>query len=180
MTLYTPKAVSDMVGASPSALRNYSAMYATWLSVEATQKPRKFTENDVRLIKFIVTSTKDQAMKHSEVQAALDGGALSDFDWWPPVQEETPGIQGTEDMTATALMLRSDLQTARVQLESTQDVLDEYRQREEAAQTRIVELERELGKAQGALDESRRNQDQARLNQRQAPQWWRTLFGGRE
>ena len=162
---YTPKDVQSMVAVSASGLRNYTRDYARWLSMEATETPRRFTEDDVRLIAFIVHCTKERAMTHAQVVDRLQDGDLQTFTWQIPQAPETP-IETPEDVTGHLVPVER-VMTAQALLQDAQRRENEASDKVDELQSRINELERELGEARGQLKSRYRS-----------PDWWRKLFGG--
>jgi DNA-binding transcriptional MerR regulator len=199
---YAPKDVMAMTGVSSSALRNYTRDYARHLSTDATTTPRRFTEDDIRLIAYVIDCTKNRGMKHDEVAESLQAGDLASFEWEMP---STPHADvGTQEGASGHLVPVERLQAAQ---QAAQAILADAQRREgeavaaeKAAQERIAELERELGKTQGKLEgeavavekaaQGRISELERELGTAQgkleaveasryhAPKWWRALFGG--
>ena len=174
---YTPKEAQQATGASSSALRNYTRDYARWLSTEATSVPRRFTEADLKLIAFVVDCTKMQGLTHSRVVERLNAGELDAFAWSMPTMHSTTPTGGTGATETTEDATYSLVPLERLQV--AQALLDDAKQRELAAieekrllQSRLEEVQIELGRAQGELSALR-----AML--RRPPRWWVRLFGGR-
>ena len=167
---YTPKDVQALTGASASALRNYTRDYARWLSTEATTTPRRFSEQDLKLIAFVVHCTKERALTHEQVSSALAAGELDSFDWQPP--QAAPAASEVHD-TGTALVPAERLQAAQLLLADTQ-------RREVAAQEEIKRLQEEVQRLAGELGKAQGEAATLKASRYRAPQWWRSLFGGRE
>ena len=162
-----------MTGASSSALRNYTRDYARHLSTEATTTPRRFTEDDIRLIAYVIDCTKNRGLKHEEVAESLLAGAMDDFEWEPPTMPHADVT--AQDDNSGHLVPVERLQAAQ---HAAQVILDDTKRREseateelKTAQERIAELERELGKAEGKLEG-------VEASRYHAPAWWKALFGG--
>ena len=162
--LYSPKQAMEFTGVSHGSLRNYTRDYARYFSTEATTTPRKFTDDDVRVIACIKDLTSNRGLKHAQIVDELPV-ALETFEWIPPepaIDDNTAADTGNGDIVPLAT------------LRATQALLMDAKDREaaalaesKAANERIAELERELGEARGKLKAHYR-----------APEWWRKLFGG--
>lgn len=175
MPYYTTSQASEITGASIQIIRAYTKLYARHFSTEATPEPgqaRRFTAADLRLIKLAHQLSR-QNITREQVAERLAAGELDRFDWWPP---EPPEADSQAEQAAaepnTALVPLERLQAA-------QALLQDARQREQAAseqvaalQTEVQRLAGELGKAQGELQGYR-------SAQYRAPRWWRAIFGGR-
>ena len=75
---YTPKATSDITGASRQVLRVYTQRYARYLSTDATPAPgleRRFTEADLKVIAFVYQRTA-AGETHEQVAERLSAGEL--------------------------------------------------------------------------------------------------------
>jgi DNA-binding transcriptional MerR regulator len=170
--LYTVKQAADATGISKPALRVYSQRYARWLSTEATPEKgqaRLFTPDDLKLLKFIYEQTA-AGVNHEQVVERLDAGELENFTW--DVQEQEDAETEAETIRSTALMPPEMVRL-------NQALLDEARLREQAAldrekalQTKVEDLQRELGETKGRLSE-------LRSNRYHAPKWFKAIFGGR-
>ena len=174
---YTPKQVCEATGASASALRIYTDRYARYLSTEATEVPRKFTQADLKLIAFIVQCTKARAFTHEQVEQALQAGELELFEWEPPKAAH----QAQEPEQSTVLVPMAQVQALQVLLEdirrreqeaqqAVQAVRTEATQREQSLQAEVNRLQNELGKAQGSLSTLQAV--------KRRPAWLRWFFGG--
>lgn len=169
---YKTKEASEITGASPQIIRRYTATYARYLSTEATPGPglpRKFTASDLKLIAYVYQMTSQQNLKHEQVLECLAAGELEQFDWQVPEREE-PAQADTE--TGTELVHVSALHAAQALWQDAQAREAQAIEHADELQERISELERELGKAQGALEAYK-------TQQRKPPGWWVKLFGGR-
>jgi DNA-binding transcriptional MerR regulator len=174
---YTPNEAAVLTGASKPALRTYTTRYVRYLSTEATPdkgNSRRFTAADLKVIAFIREKTTIENQSHEETMAALARGALEEFAWQLP--EEENGQPGYSE-TNTALVPIERLQTLQAILVDTQRreqiAQERLEQREKELQERIYILERELGKAEGALSTFQ-------SMTRKPASWWTRLFGGRE
>ena len=172
---YSPKDVTEHTGASASAVRIYTDRYARYLSTEATEIPRKFTLADLKLIAFIVRCTKEKAMTHEQVEAALKAGELVAFDWELPAPATVEAEQSTAlvplaQLQALQLVLEEARRREKDAVQSVEVVRSEATEREQSLQSEIARLQNELGRAQGALD--------AYKSIKRRPRWWVALFGG--
>lgn len=196
--LYTVTRAAEVIGISKGAIRAYTLRpeYQRYLSTEATPeagKERKFTRDDLRLLKFIFEHT-NVGETHKAIVEHLSAGKLDDFDWSPP--EPQQAVESGEASTTALVPIE--------QLRAIQAILADTRQREgearEQAQAQIQalqeemrqerkkveELQRELGQAQGALEaykdahDSQREREELAIvaKRRRPPRWWVTLFGG--
>lgn len=167
--MYSTKQASELTGASPQVIRQYTGRYARYFSTEATPEPgqpRRFTPDDVKLIRFIYDATGRQALGHEDVAQALESGARDNFEWDPP--EVTPHDAQESLQGDTALLVPV------TQLRAAQALLEDARQREQSAheeaerlRNEINRLQRELGKAEGALQ----------AYKEQSRPWWGRWFG---
>jgi len=160
----------SLTGVSSSSLRNYTRDYERYFSTEATTTPRHFTEEDLRLIAFIVDCTKGRALTHDQVAERLLAGDLDTFTWLAPEMPQTPTDAAGESYGL--LVPAERVQAAQALLQDAQRRENDAIAEAKAAQERIAELERELGVAQGRLEGVERSQYTA-------PKWWKALFGGR-
>ena len=170
--LYSTKDASALTGASRQIIRAYTERYKEHFSREVQAQPgqpRRFTEQDLKLIAYIYQQTGQQAQKHEQVLAALSAGALEQFAWQPP--EATEEAEQGEVPPSTALVPISTLQAAQALMLDAQRREEEAREQAQALQGRLAALERELGKAQGELSAYK-------AMQRKPPTWWTRLFGG--
>ncbi len=168
---YLPKDAQTLVGISASTLRNYTRDFERWLTTEATTTPRRFTAADLRVLAFARYRTAEKQETIGKVQAALDAGELTAFEWQPPAMPTTPA-EATEGEAGALVPLES--------LRLHQALLVDAQRREEAAsteaddlRTRVEALQNELGRAQGELAA-------IKASRYRAPGWWRRIFGGRE
>ena len=177
-TYYSTKEAAELTGASRQIIRTYTATYARYFSSEgapAAGMPRKFTPDDLKLIRYIYESTTS-GIGHSETIERLAAGALTDFPWQPP--ETSPIIDSGERFAHSADESATDL-VPLASLRATQALMEDARRREaeQAAQVaalaeQVQSLTLELGKAQGELAA-------VKANRYRAPQWVRSIFGGR-
>lgn len=172
---YTTKQAAEITGASRQIIRTYTATYQRHFSTEGAPEqpgqPRRFTPADLRLIRYIYTSTAEQKLTHEQVLAALAAGGLAQFDWQPPAPSERPlPAESAAPGTGTALVPVERLQAAQALLADAQRREAEAAQREQTLQERLAQLERELGRAQGELAGYK-------AAQRRPPAWWAWLFG---
>lgn len=175
---YSTKQAAELTGASRQIIRTYTNTYQRHFSTEGAPaqpgQPRRFTAGDLKLIRFIYTSTAEQKLTHEQVQDRLAAGHLEQFAWQPPdatgdaEQGEKPA-----EIPSTALVPVERLQAAQALLLDAQRRESEAADRVHALQDRLAALERELGKAQGELAAHK-------ALQRKPPAWWLKLFGGRQ
>lgn len=182
-------------GISRPALRAYTGQkspFRRWLSTEAApaseSTPRRFTEQDLRLLAYIYQRTKAGARKDSllaELEASA-GALPPEFEWHPAepeqVAEGEPAGQSASTMLITsdqASLLRAMVaaaeQRSQEAREREQQALEREKEaraaaeasveRERALQERVAGLERALGEAEG------------HLKARKRPRWLASLFG---
>lgn len=171
--LYSTKDASASTGASRQIIRTYTERYKEYFSSEVQAQPgqpRRFTEQDLKLIAYIYQQTSQQGQKHEQVQTSLAAGALDEFAWQQPETEEDEDEHPSTDLVPVAR-----LQAAHALLQDAQrreqEAIARAEEQAKAMQDRLAALERELGKAQGELSAYK-------AMQRKPPTWWTRLFGG--
>ncbi len=148
-TLYRPAQAATLAGITLASLREYTIAYAPFFSEHATPppgEPRLFTPEDVRLLAFIADHTR-QGAGHEEVIQRLASGALEDFHWGLPEQEQGDG------QTTTALVPVPQLQ---VIAEAFFRQVEEARAREEELRARLAIAERRISQLEDELAALRR------------------------
>lgn len=180
MKLYSPTDVAKITGVSKPAIRSYTLTYNAYFSGSATPGPgqsRQYTPDDIKLVSFII-SRSNAGYTHNDTLKALETGELENYAFTlsEPIQDATDG-PSDDTGTSTALVPLETFYQALAQAQTAQAQLQDYKQREaaaveseRAAQTRINELERELGSVAGEL--------RAIKAQRRRPAWWVAIFGG--
>ena len=176
---YSTKEAAEITGASRQIIRVYTDTYKRFFSSEgapAAGMPRKFTPDDLKLIRYIYESTTS-GIGHNETIERLTAGALADFAWQPP--ETSATIDSGERFAQSADESTTDLVPV-ASLRAAQALMEDARRREaeQAAQVaalaeQVQSLTLELGKAQGELAA-------VKANRYRAPKWVRAIFGGRE
>lgn len=167
---YGTKEASNLTGISRPALRTYTSRYARYLSTDATPErgsQRRFTRDDLRLLVYVYQATAAGAT-HENVQQRLADGALEEFAWEPPEPPE-PGPAEPAAEGSTALVTREQVQAMQALLLDAQRREQQALEREQAAQEKIAQLERELGMAEGEL--------QAIKTLKRRPRWLVALIG---
>jgi len=162
--LYNPAQASRITSASASAIRNYTQVYARFLSTEATATPRQFTEADLKVIAFARYCSRERNMRHEEVIEALGAGELDAFDWQPPMPEGEAAAEAV-----TTLVPMAEVRAMQALLHDAQRRETEALDREADLRARIEDLQLQLGEARGAVKSRYRS-----------PEWWRRIFGGRD
>ena len=172
-TLYTPAAVASIVGCSKPALRSYTATYSAHYSDSATPgigQTRQYTESDIKLTSFIYTRSAT-GHTHQDTLKALADGELSNYTYTMPERSTATTDGPGDDMgVSTAIVPAERLHAALTLLQDAQRREAAAVEAGQAAQTRINELERELGSVSGEL--------RAIKAHRRRPAWWVALFGG--
>ena len=168
---YLPKDALRITGVSASTLRNYTRDFVRYLSTEATTVPRKFSAEDLKLLAFIRYRTDEKRETISQVQTLLDAGALADFAWDAPPLSVAPTMQAQSDVTEY-LVPMAQMQAAQALMLDAQQREQQATTRERELQARIEDLQRQVGELSGELKA-------VKASRRQAPKWWRTVFGGR-
>lgn len=93
------------------------------------------------------------------------------FDWSTPTSSESVSVDAESAQSApNALVPIERFQAAQALLMDAQRREQEAREQAQALQDKVNQLERDLGKAQGALE--------AYQTVRRRPRWWVALFGG--
>ena len=166
--LYTTKDASALTGASRQIIRAYTDRYKEHFCSEVQAQPgqpRRFTDQDLKLIAYIYQQTGQASQKHDQVLASLAAGALDAFDWQVPEVSESkdPG----EPSPGTALVPVERLQAAQALMldaqrreqeaitraeEQARQLSEQAIQRERQLQDQINQLLRELGHKEGELE----------------------------
>lgn len=171
---YSTGEAARLSGASPNAVRSYAKRHSRYFSDTGAPSDRgstrKFTRDDVRLIAYIRHLTQNEGQSHEQVAESLAQGALSAWDWQPP---DVPAgdVQPPEatEALATVHQLQIALAAMRDVRERQDAELVDARDEAERLREEIRKLERELGKAEGALA--------ALQAQPQRRGWWARLWG---
>ena len=172
---YTTSQASAITGASVQTIRAYTKLYARYFSTEATPTTglsRRFTADDLRLIRFAFQQTA-AGNTREQVSELLAAGALTEYEWQPPAPEAA-STEPVENVTepGTALVPLERLQAAHTLLQDAQHREQAAAEQVASLQAEVQRLATELGKAQGELQGFR-------SAQYRAPKWWRSMFGGR-
>ena len=204
---YSTKEASTLTGASTPAIRTYTTHYSRYFSTDATPEPgasRRFTIHDLKLIAFVYQKGEREGWTREKVQASLAAGELDHFDWKASQTEQEP--QSAAESASSALVPIERLQAARALLEDAQRRESQALEQLNTMQADVQRLSLELGKAQGELAAIKATDTTAQMqvlherlaelerelgkaqgeaatvkaNRRQAPKWWRAVFGGRE
>ena len=91
---YSTKEAAEQTGASRQIIRVYTESYRKYFSSEgapAAGMPRKFTRDDLKLIRYIYESTTS-GIGHTETIERLAAGELDTYAWQPP-EEPTSAAQ---------------------------------------------------------------------------------------
>jgi len=153
--MYTTKQAGDLLGVTPSTVRNYTAALGAFLSPSANGRPRRFTEQDIAVL---TRARAGLAEGRTFDQVATDLASVDLGTLTPPTPAE-PERQPEPQITALALIDQWELM-----VRPYQEQAEQLRQERDAAQARVAELERELGRAEGELAQRRRS-------------WWSRLWG---
>lgn len=173
---YSTSQAASSTGVSVQTIRAYTRTYARWLSTEATPElgqARKFTAADLRLIRYAFTQTAAGKTREQVIEQ-LAAGALDHFDWQPPAEPIEPDTEAAEPLqdTSTALVPLESLKAA-------QALLQDARQREQAAAEQVVALQAQVNALQRELGEKAGELAGYKAAQYRSPRWWRAIFGGR-
>lgn len=165
--LYSPTQAAKAAHISIQSLRNYAKRYVRFLSPHATPKAgetRWFTLQDIRLLAYIAHKTTKQNLSHDQLLAHLDQDTTE-------MEEFTDySAPGGEQSESTELMPPGLIRAYEVLLNDSKQREQRAVGREQELQQRVEQLERDLGRAQGALE--------AYGVTRRRPKWWVWLFGG--
>lgn len=172
---FTTKQAAELTGASRQIIRTYTNTYQRYFSTEGAPEqpgqPRRFTAADLKLIRYVYTSTAEQKLTHEQVLERLAAGDLDRFEWQLP--EATGNAEGSSvgaEQSSTALVPIERLRAAQALIQEAQRREAEAAQKAEELQDRLLAAERELGKAQGELAAYK-------AMQRRPPTWWVKIFG---
>ncbi len=174
---YSTKEAAEITGASRQIIRVYTEAYKRYFSSEgapAAGMPRKFTPDDLRLIRYIYESTS-AGIAHNEVLERLAAGALADFAWQPAEMASTIDSAEKYDQDSaenTALVPLSSLKAAQALMQDAQRREAEQAAQVAALQEQVQSLTLELGTAVGELQA-------VKSSRYRAPKWVRAIFGGR-
>lgn len=171
--LYAVSEASKLTGIAKPTLRAYTGRYSSHLSTEATPEPgteRAFTEADLRFLAFVYNLTS-AGKTHEQVLQALSAGELERFDWHLP--ESPQRAPESAEAAGEALVPVSRLQAAQLLVQDAQERERAAQEQISTLQAKVESLSTELGQARGELAGFQRAQYRA-------PNWWRSLFGGRE
>ncbi len=155
MTLYRAAQAASLAGVSMAELRDFTATYAPFFSEQATPPPgetRLFTAEDVRLLAFLADVTQ-RGETVDEVVRRLASGALAEFPWWTPADEGN-GAGGASAL-APVPQLQVIAQAFWQQAEESRRRERELRQRLEAAERRIEDLEQAVAALRGEAEQKR-------------------------
>lgn len=178
--LYTPKRAAELLGISPSAIRLYTTRYKKYLSTEAGNTPRRFTDGDLRFVAFVGKKT-EEGKSHDAILAYLEteeGKAEhKGFEWSPTVEDDDvidagPGtmLVPVERLIAVQAVLQNQQEERQRLLERERELLDQ-----------VNRLQREVGKAEGKIETLEAQLKQQQLPpRRKPPSWWVRIFGGGE
>ena len=151
--MFTPKQVANRLGLSSTTIRNYSHLWADYLSPSANPQagqPRVYTEDDLAVL-TTVAAMRDSQVSTEAIRAALDAGQR--LEPAPPVErpadradqaadQADPGQASAAAAAAAAASTAIDIYRDRVtQLETRADQLAD---RLIAAEARAAAAEREL------------------------------------
>lgn len=144
--LYPPSAAAAAAGISKSSIRNHvnNPHYRMLFSEDARRVPRYFSEDDVRLLRYIGEQTR-KGRTHADIAEAIAAGALAGYDWQPPQPHEQPTQEETTEEQPSALVLVADLQ-----------------RRQSELYERLLESETGRATAEAQVDELRRLVDELR------------------
>ena len=172
---YTPKAASELTGASRQILRTYTQLYARYLSNDATPQAgqgRRFTVADLKVIAFVYQATF-AGETHEQVLERLAAGALEHFTWQAPAPEPAPT---PTESAGSALVPLERLQAAHALM---QDAQRREQVATEQAAAQVAALQAEVQRLTLALGRAEGEAATLRASRYKAPKWVRSIFGGR-
>lgn len=148
--LFSPKQVAQMLGCSDQAIRDWSEIYAAYLSPMANpghKKSRFYTDQDVKVFALVV-DLKRRRMSDDEISATLSAGERGQSpDLTPGELTELQGHEIQKRLSLQIEYLQRQLETVATENERLRPLIEEN-----AALKREVEIL----KSQGGTDEIRR------------------------
>lgn len=171
---FQPSTAAKMIGASVASVRAYANRFGDFLSPSATPPPgqgRLFTEEDLKVLRFVKTST-DGGATLDEVRKRLQAGEVEGFDWSPDEVAQVEAQEAAQTQTALAIpqvfaQFFTQLQEAR-RVEAL-----EARQREADLVARLLEAERKIGQLEGQLEAVKKTVEESPPR----PSFWTRIFG---
>lgn len=178
--VYTMAQAVKAAGVSEASIRNYTSgryagFYTDFLTPGArpgTGKPRTFTHDDIALLAYVHSRTR-QGATHETIRGEIAGGALADFEppevsarqaeearqaarQGEPAQEEPPpaALAVVQEMARQlAAVMASQVQDAQARADSLADQLRESESRAAAAEkeAEMLRAEIEALRARGLL-----------------------------
>lgn len=163
--LYSVTEAANAIGVSPTSVRTYTDHYAAHLSDHATGRPRQYTAEDLHLMAYVAHSVSGLGRTHEQTLDVLIE-ELDAFDWpgptGPQVQREAPRAEATGE--STAMIPIGLLQAAQSMIQDRDKELQRMRDELQLQRGRVEQLQHELGRYEGQLEELRRP-------------WWKRILG---
>jgi len=138
------------LGVSPATVRNYTRQFADHLSPTASPppgQPRRFTEEDLRVM-ATVKSLLTEGVTYEQARRRLADGLhlVEDLDLPLPPRGREPTETALVPMASVHLIVQPYI-----------DQTEQLRKERDQALSRVVELERHLGRLEGLLESQRRS-----------------------
>lgn len=152
MEYYTTTSVARQLSVSPNSIRNWCIEYGEFLSDTARRKSRRQLNEDDVLVLATVENMRQAGMPHSGIKLELRNGVRVES--VPPA----PTREADTARNQIQLVAKNDLDHAleresalMKQLDTALSERDAYQVSSEQANTRILELERDLGELRGEI-----------------------------
>jgi len=149
--MFTPKQVADSLDLSSTTIRNYSRLWADYLSLSANPQAgqgRLYSEDDIAVISTIV-ALRENGATTDQIRAALDAGQR--LEPMRPLQEETPADDGpTVEARAAADQARAAVNAAETAIAIYRDRVNQLESRADALADRLIEAEKRAAVAEAA------------------------------
>lgn len=102
MIFYPPRHLTTELGVSGTTIRRWSEVFARHLSPSATTAPRRYTEQDVAVMRRIA-ALSDSGMRIAEIDAILDQAEPQPptEPTAPPTEPPTTAVQAFSTLTET-------------------------------------------------------------------------------
>lgn len=160
--MYTVKVAAKCADISAPTVYNYTKRFAKYFSPLATPEKgmvRLFSIDDIRLLAYLNFKLSHQKLTYEQVEQTLDSdpeevNGYTNFEHPEPQAEET-----------TQLVPRSELLSAKL-------LVEDARQREQQAQTKVDELQKQNAELQYKLGIA-----EGQLQTYKVP-FWKRWFGG--
>jgi len=148
--MYTVAQAARSANVSGTTIRNWSRMYADYLSLSANPPagtPREFTADDLAVFSTIAV-LRDQLQETEAIRAALDAGQRLE-PLHPPPHEQPPA--GDADQAATGQAAAAAAAAASTAIEIYRDRVNVLERRADQLADRLIEAEARAAAAEREL-----------------------------